>query len=121
MRLGEGGVDLGLVADGVDVADVARAIVPDLDGLGLDRERGIDQGGQGVVVDLDALGRVRGGLERLGDDEGDADWRVPSGQTISLVPPLSVTPVAVNVRLVPMTGIAFDGVTVPPDSVPLSV
>ena len=70
-RAREGGLDGGGVA-GLEIdAEVARHVVPDQRRARLQRLGGIGHGGQGVVIDLDQLGRVPGRLQGLGDDEGD--------------------------------------------------
>src|SRR5438132_895911 len=71
VRLREHPVGRGLVAGLEDVADVVGALVPDRRrpgpcGLRRGRHRG-----EGLVVDLDEIGRVLGLCARLGDDERD--------------------------------------------------
>ncbi len=71
MRLGESGIDRGLVADLEKVRDVVGAIRPDRRRAGLHRIAGQHDRGQRLVIDLDALRRVFRFGEAFGDDIGD--------------------------------------------------
>ena len=80
MRLGEGGIDRAPVAQREEETFIVAALVPQ---FGRALCQGLIRGGdrwQRLVLDGDALGRVLGEIDRLGDDEGDgiADQHRPA-------------------------------------------
>ncbi len=92
---GERGVGGGFVAVAPVVADVVRHFVVDGGLAWVGGVRGIDHGGQHVVIDVDQFGGVFRGLDRIGDHERDliadvAHFRVRDDRMRRLVHRLAV-------------------------------
>ena len=71
VRLGEGGIGLGLVADHLVVEHIVLEARPDLRRAGFDRIADAGHRRQRLPGDVDRLQGIARELDRLGDDEGN--------------------------------------------------